>query len=1257
MGLREVRREAGGPTYRVLAGRSGLSASTLSAAAAGRQLPSLTVVLAFVRACGADPQGWEERWRTTAADLTAARSEREQTATKDAPASPYIGLLSYRSQDSCWFFGRDRLMAQLSQRVSKGRFTAVVGASGAGKSSLLHAGLLPAWRSEHPDGQTVVLTPGASPLRDCLQRLGADADVPAVESEGSGDRLVHRAVLHALRGSSVPTELLLVVDQFEEVFTLCQEGEEASRFITELLEATGAPDSRLRVVIGLRADFYAHCTDHPALSRILADNQVLVGPMTTAELRQVITGPARQANLTVESALLAELVAGARGRSAALPLLSHVLRETWQRRRGNALTLAAFEATGGMDHALVRTAERAYAELDPLQQRMARAVLLRLTAFGDGAEDVKRRVRREELVLVDGDPTPLLEHFAQARLLVLDHETVEIAHETLIRHWPRLREWLAEDREGLRVHRDMALAARQWEFVGRDAGALYRGVRLERACAWAATRDPHLLSGSEADFLAASTHQRDREQAAARRRRRRLHSLVALMAVLLAGALAATVIAVDSRQEATRQRDQALSERMAQEAEALRRAEPARALQLSLTAYRMSPTATARGTLLSMYATPFARQLRGESAVTAAAVAPLPRSSSIVATGEASGVLRLWSTGRRPRAQVLNSSGPAIRSLAFSPNGSVLASVDARGRATLWQTATGRRMARLWPAKDPGFDGPCAVAFSPDGRFVAVAGPGGAVLLWPAASTGRPLPRAVLGDSRRGYLHAVAFGADSRTMAAAGPGGTQVWHLNDSGTRTTRPTQHLPGAYAAAFAPRGLRLATAGEERVVRVWDLTGSRPRPTSRLTGHTDTIAALSFSPDGRTLASAGVDATVRLWNIAPDERGTAHATLSGHTGQISSLTFASDGRTLVSGSTDRTTRLWELPSPALTGHTSSLYATAFSANGRQLATGSFDRTIRLWDVADLTARPAAQLTGHQAAVNAVAFSPRRRLLASGSLDRTLRLWDTGGSHPGKQLASVPAGQDAVNSVAFAPDGGLLATGSGDRTLRIWDVREPDKPRQIAMRIAHTDQLETVAFSPDGHLLATGSRDHTVRLWDITHPYQPRPLTRLTGHRDAVKTLAFSPDGRTLATAGDDRGLRLWDIAGSHGTRPRLLIERRSLPGPIKALAFAPDGRTLYSAFTDSVGMWDVKDDRSLVSLGQLTGHRAQIDAVSVSPNGRYVATGSEDRTALLWDTDPAAIARRICRTTGPEDLQAGGQDNHLPAPQRPVCPSDQR
>ncbi|MFH8223590.1 AAA family ATPase [Streptomyces sp. NPDC018057] len=1336
--LRELRTEAGRPTYRELARLAGFSSSTLSAAAAGRQLPSLTVLLAFVRACGAEPGPWEERWRATAAELCVGDSADVETPGGERQQAPYAGLVAFRAEDAPWFFGRRRQIEQLAEQVGRRRFTAVVGASGAGKSSLLHAGFVPAWRAEHPEGQVVTLTPGPRPLAACLKALRApeaanrtDADTPvdtldtvdagAMRDAGAGDDdpvgRAARRLLDGLRPESA--ELLLVVDQFEETFTLCEEPEEAARFIAALLAAAHGPGSRCRIVVSLRADFYAHCTDHPGLADVMREDQVLVGALTTEELRQVICGPAARAGLTVESALLAELVARAQGRSAVLPLLSHALRETWRRRRGNALTLAAFEATGGMEEALARTAEQAYAALDPARRRTARDVLLRLTAPGDGAEDVKRRVRRTELELCGGDPGPVLEHFARARLLVLDHDTVEIAHETLIRRWPRLRDWLAEDREGLRVHRELAQAARQWAAVGRDTGALYRGVRLDRAHVWASARDFRALSGDERDFLTASLRARSRERAAALRERRRLRGLLALVSALLAGALAATGIAVGSRQEATRQRDRARSQQMAQQAGQLRRTDPAQALRLALAGYRTRPTAAARGTLLSMYATPYARQLKGDVRVEAVAFGPRAAQADVLATGDADGVLRIWdASGPRPRPVAVARGRTALRSLAFSPDGALLASADARGEATLWLVGPEGRLTRravLTPRSPAGFDGPAAVAFSPDGRHIAVAGPGGAVSLFPnpAASTGtrtsthtatgtapatgsdRVAPRATLGDQRRGYLQSVAVGADGRSVAATGPGGTAVWHLDRAWTYPDRPVRQLPAADSLAFAPHGNLLATAEADRTVRVRDLSGGRPRTTAELTGPTDRILALSFSPDGRTLAGAGVDPTIRLWDLAgpggprpptgPDPAATpgtpptpttpatpatptgprapagagtpVQRPLSGHTGYVTSIAFSRDGRTLATGGNDRTTRLWDLPGPALAGHSSSVYAVAFSPDGRTLATGSYDRTVRLWRVAGRHERPEAVLGGHDAAVNSVAFAPHGRLLASGSLDRTLRIWDVGGPRPPRRLARVVAGSDAVNGVAFAPDGRRLATAGGDRTLRIWDISTPDRPRQLAVRTAHRDELETVAFSPDGRTLATGGRDRTVRLWDVGRPDRPRPLAVLRCHHDAVKTLAYSPDGRTLASGGDDRRLCLWDTAGP-ADRPQLLTSRGDFPGAVKALAFTPDGRFLYTASDDAVRQWDVRDRRSPAEWAGLRGHGKPVDALAVSPDGRTLATGSEDWTALLWDTDPERVARRVCRTTDPADLTAADWHRYLPglAP-RPPCPAGPR
>ncbi|MEU5599270.1 XRE family transcriptional regulator [Streptomyces sp. NPDC020298] len=1259
--LRELRNEAGRPTYRELARLTGFSSSTLSAAAAGRYLPSLPVLLAFVRGCGAELGPWEERWRATAAELS-GEYPADQAEPGDKEQAPYAGLVAFRAEDAPWFFGRRRQIEQLSEQVGRRRFTAVVGASGAGKSSLLHAGLVPAWRAERPDGPVVTLTPGPRPLSACLQALHALGEDPPADAHAGSDP-VGRAARLLLAGSPDSAELLLVVDQFEEVYSLCEEPGETARFITALLAAAHLPNSRCRIVVSLRADFYAHCTDHPGLAEVMREDQVLVGSLTTEELRQVICGPAARANLMVESALLAELVARTQGQPAVLPQLSHALRETWRRRRGNALTLAAFEATGGIDEALARTAEQAYSALNPAQQHIARDMLLRLTATGEGAEDVKRRVERAELELCGGDPTPVLEHFARARLLVLDHDTVQIAHETLIRRWPRLRDWLAEDREGLRVHRELTQAARQWATVGRDAGALYRGVRLDRAHAWAVARDIHALSGDERDFLAASLRARSRERAAALRERRRLRALLALVTALLAGALVAAGIAVVSRQEATHQRDQARSQQMAQQAGALRRTEPAQALQLALAGYRTRPTAAARGALLSMYVTPYARQVKGDVRVEAVAFAPRPSQAGMLATGDAGGALRIVNTsGPHPRTATVVQGRTALRSVAFSPDGALLASADARGEATLWQVRSGGHLTRravLTPRSPSRFDGPAVVAFSPDGRHVAVAGPGGAVSLFPATGTGRTPPRATLGDQRRGYLQALAVGADGRSVAATGQGGTAVWHLDPAWMHPDRPVRHLPAADSLAFSPHGDRLATAEADRTVRVRDLSGSRPWTTAELSGPTDRILALAFSPDGRTLAGAGVDPTVRLWTLGvpAGQGGAVQRPLTGHTGYVTSIAFSRDGHTLATGANDRTTRLWDLPGPALTGHSSSVYAVTFSPDGRTLATGSFDHTVRLWSVAGRHERPEAVLSGHDAAVNTVAFAPHRRVLASGSLDRTLRLWDAGGSRPPHQLARVVAGSDAVNSVAFAPDGRFLATGGGDRTVRIWDTRTPEHPRQIAVRTAHRDELEAVAFSPDGRTLATGGRDRTVRLWDVSRPAQPHPLSSLLCHRDAVKTLAFSPDGRTLASGGDDRQLCLWDTSRP-SARPRLLATRGDYPGAVKAIAFAPDGRSFYTASDDAVRQWDVRVRQRPVEWADLRGHTKSVDALAVSPDGRTLATGSEDWTALLWDTDPDRVARRVCRTTDPADLTAADWHRFLPGlAYQPPCPTGTR
>jgi hypothetical protein len=401
--------------------------------------------------------------------------------------SPYKGLETFQSDDAEWFFGRERLVAELCARAPEAPFLAVVGPSGSGKSSLLRAGLLPAvWSGTLPGASewtTIVLTPGAHPVEELgihvalMRGVEPGAMVKDLRSEPGSISL---AVRQALSQKPTGERLLLVVDQFEEVFTLCQEDGDRRRFIRALVDLADGPDSRATVVLGIRADFYARCADYPELVSLLQDHQVVVGAMTAPELRQVIEGPAGRAGLVLEPGLTQTILGDLGNEPGALPLLSHALFATWQHRRERTLTLAGYAGTGGVPKAIAQSAEAVYEDLDPDQRSIAKGVFLRLTALGEGTADTRRRARRAELV-GDQDASAVelvLARLTEARLITLGMDSVEIAHEALIREWPRLHMWLTEDREALRVHRRLTEAAIEWDQAGRDEGLLYRGARL-----------------------------------------------------------------------------------------------------------------------------------------------------------------------------------------------------------------------------------------------------------------------------------------------------------------------------------------------------------------------------------------------------------------------------------------------------------------------------------------------------------------------------------------------------------------------------------------------------------------------------------------------------------------------------------------------------------------------------------------------------------------------------------------------------------
>ena len=1236
--------------------------------------------------------------RVPAADVLAARDGRSPAARREREC-PYRGLLPFRESDAGVFYGRERLAAELAEKLARraagGGLVVVTGASGSGKSSLLRAGLLPivARGRQIPGSEgwpRIVMTPTKEPLTElagCLAAVGGQDALAVREGLARQPDQAHLCIRSAVLAAAARRgeerlvaddgdgRVVLIVDQFEQVFTLTPErGGEAARqaFITALCSAAHNPVGREQVppalvVIAVRGDFWDQCAAIPELVGALQDGQFVVGPMTESELRVAITGPAEAAGLRIDPGLtdtiLGDLrVAGGDRTAGVLPLLSQAMALTWEQREGDRLTSHGYAQTGGVSHAVQTGADRVYAALPPARQAITREVLRSMTVASRDGTLARRPVTREDLYAglpgtARADIDAVLDAFAAERLAVLDDTRAQLSHDVLLRDWPRLRGWLEEDQASWILHGQLADAAAAWHDSRDDPSFLYHGTQLaaleQAVTRWSANpaRYP-ALTGTQRGFLQAS------EQASARSSRRRRTGF-AMLALLTALAVAASAFAFYQRAAAVGQRDQAIYNQVVAEALQFDTSDTTLATQLTLAAYRLQPTQDLASRLLDSENTPLSPPLAaGAGSVNSVAFSP---GEHTLASGSANGMIRMWDVADpghpRPLGQPVTAGGAAaIDSVAFGPGGRLLASGSNDDTIQLWDVADPAHPRPLGQPQLGGGKGHGAVdsvAFSPDGRTLATTSTDGTVRLWDVADPAHPgLTPIVVADSIA-VVDSVAFSPDGRTLAAGSADGTvRLWDVADPAH--PRPLG-LPqtGVVAAAvdsvaFSPGGRTLASGSADGTLQLWDVADpAHPRPLGLpLAGGTAAVDSVAFSPGGHTLASANHDDTIQLWDVADP----AHPRPLGlpQTGVVAAAGIDLGGiqpRRTHPGRPCATPRRHHPALGPATDRPDRQQGRCRVGGVRLRRAHSGQRQRRRHGPAvgcrrsraPRPARPAPHRRGQGRRFGGV--QPRRAHAGQ----RQRRRHDPAVGHHRSPRAPARSAEPMTGkaprrprrgSVAFSPDGHT----AGQRQQRrpgpdLWDVADPAHPRPL-VPILPSDSIavDSVAFSSGGHILASGSADGTVQLWDVTDPAHPQQLgLPLTGSTAAVDSVAFSPGGRTLASGSADGTVRLWDVTDPAHPRPLGLPQTGTAAAD--SVAFSPGGRTLASGNADgTIRLWDVTDPAHPQLLGQpLTGSTAAVDSVAFSPDGHTLASGNADDTIRLWNLNVQDAIQRICATAG--------------------------
>ena len=1167
---------------------------------------------------------------------------------------PFLGLDAFREDDRDVFFGRQNAVDAMIKLLKDNRLLAIVGPSGSGKSSLVMAGLLPKlhagalpnskkWRYFRR------LTPGQDPLRD-LATL--------IQPAETGNEWIDQQVQAMLHSTSHFTLLLeqpdtppavIVVDQFEEVFTLCNDENARMAFINSLLGLVESPNARHLVIVTLRIDFVSQVARISKLQALFDKASVNVAALNASELRDTIVKPAELIGLKFEEGLVEELVREVLGEPAALPLLQFSLLKLWESRERNRVTWAAYQKMGGGRKALAHAADTLYNSLIPEDQVACKRILLKIVRPSEGLEVTSNRVPRS-ILYTGGEARDrvdrVLEHLLKAHLLKQSEGStpgdiqIEMAHEALVRNWPLLVDWLDEERTNLRNRLRLTAAARQWKQMGREKGALLRGVMLHVAESYTD------LSELEQEFVrasqaAAEAARKEKEDSA----RRLLESAQALAEANRLQAEQATALAEEQTRRADIERKRA--EDAAHAAKQLRRR-----------AYFLTAALVVAG-VLAFLAVGFGRQslINAQEAATNAGAAQIQAATANSASTEAVANAQIANEAS-VLAQEQQRTAQAASILAVAQQNTAVAerNIAATAKAEAEQNATiafTRQLAvqslnylELQPDLALLLGVEASRAYDTvEARNALLYGLQRG-LLQLAVPVGNPLA------SDEGYVNSVAFSADGNVLAAGTQDGPIVLWDADQQTALRKLIGHKAKVFSLSFSSDGKTLASSSADGTVILWDYASNQilfQTPQSPLS-----LLSVAFSPDGAQMAVSRNDSRIEIWNVAA--RQQIGLLEGGHFSDVWSIAWSPDGKLLASASNDSTARIWDVENrrSLLTlrgGHAGAVRSVVWTPNGKQVVTGGVDGLIVVWDAA--TGKPVGDpLRAHTDRVLSLAFHPNGKTLASGSADRSVILWDFANRRP---IDTLRDHTHWIISVAFDPTGKLLASGSIDETVALRQIVEEQRlgepltgargPLESAALVAETalavtrggtgaalwdisantqivsfNNADRVALSQDGALAAVASKQG-LALYSLRE--NKFLEVKFEGDYSPPLALAFNQDNTVLAasTCGetDANGfcvnniLELWDTATGQLT----LAQDTWHADSVVSLAFSPDGKFLATGSRDKTII--LHDAVTRVPIGlPLNGHTGSVTSLAFSPDGRTLASGGADKTLILWGVE---------------------------------------